>query len=369
MKPLRNLAVLIPDGESNHSLPVVQQLAAEAGISLHVLSSDPDAVVAYSRYLDSFDVVDADLVRAVAAACDEYAIDVIMPVSEDGIMWATRHRESLERSARLVRLPPPESMQIALDKSVFAREICRAGLPTPTTIVLDQSAGFSDLEWPVLAKPVHGHAGEGIRRLEHESDLHDLLETGELPVDGSYILQSFVQGTDVDCSVLAIDGSLAAFTIQQGLAGGKRAYSAPDAIEFVRSPEIAKVVAGLVDALQWNGVGHVDLVIDETNAQPFIIELNPRFWASLHGSFKAGVNFPLLLISEATGRGLEHVSYDEGTYMSFDAWVRKLGVVRHRGRIRWIGPERTSMSLVLRDPRPHVRTFARRFRRHGKGAD
>src|SRR6267154_2017336 len=51
-------SVLIPDGESSLTGPVVHCLALNKGINIHVLSKDPKASIRYSRFIASFHCYD-----------------------------------------------------------------------------------------------------------------------------------------------------------------------------------------------------------------------------------------------------------------------------------------------------------------------
>lgn len=51
-----------------------------------------------------------------------------------------------------------------------------------------------------------------------------------------------------------------------------------------------------VEATQYHGVGEVDSRYDPSTDTYQLLELNPRFWASLLYSLEAGINFPELLL-------------------------------------------------------------------------
>jgi hypothetical protein len=50
-------------------------------------------------------------------------------------------------------------------------------------------------------------------------------------------------------------------------------------------------------SLNWSGVADLDLLYDHQKDVFYILEINPRFWATLTAAHLAGVNYPYLLIS------------------------------------------------------------------------
>ena len=116
-----------------------------------------------------------------------------------------------------------------------------------------------------------------------------------------FIVQELVEGADVDCSVVAEDGEILAWTTQRGVA--KTRFAAP-ATEIIMEPHPAlyEQVARLLRDLRWSGVAHIDTILDARDGSYRILELNGRFWGSLLASTAAGVNFPALLVAHASGR-------------------------------------------------------------------
>jgi hypothetical protein len=52
----------------------------------------------------------------------------------------------------------------------------------------------------------------------------------------------------------------------------------------------------LLECFEWEGVAMVEYKIDSTTGEPFIMEINGRFWGSLQLAIDAGVDFPAILL-------------------------------------------------------------------------
>ena len=57
-----------------------------------------------------------------------------------------------------------------------------------------------------------------------------------------------------------------------------------------------------LNALGWQGVGMFEYRWDASNGEFYLMELNGRFWGSLHLALFAGVDFPALLVACHLGR-------------------------------------------------------------------
>jgi predicted ATP-grasp superfamily ATP-dependent carboligase len=69
----------------------------------------------------------------------------------------------------------------------------------------------------------------------------------------------------------------------------------------------------LMNVFSWQGAGMVEYKIDAATGQPYLMEINGRFWGSLQLAIDAGVDFPRLLVALATGERPDPVlSYRTG---------------------------------------------------------
>ena len=65
-------------------------------------------------------------------------------------------------------------------------------------------------------------------------------------------------------------------------------------------PEYEKPLRRIVKALNWTGGGELEMVRDPAG-ELWLLEMNPRFPAWVHGATIAGHNLPALLVQGATG--------------------------------------------------------------------
>jgi hypothetical protein len=165
-----------------------------------------------------------------------------------------------------------------------------------------------------------------------------------------YLVQSYIHGHDIDCSVLCQDGSLLAYTIQYGLVANAIRFRAPPAIQFVHDDRVLQVVESLVSRLKWSGVAHIDLRYDSDRERLYLLEINGRYWGSLFGSLCAGVNFPYLACLTAMNEKFPLPDFQDGYFSSIGAHLRHTW----KSPLKLAQLHRTPLRFGLADPLPEL---------------
>ena len=108
------------------------------------------------------------------------------------------HLESM--GARVIN--GSHTVLIETSKAKQASILSTLNIPQPKTIVLNNITQIekyiSDFQFPILIKPNCGGSGSGIQKFENPDDLKSATDAGEIdiPVNGLFILQEFIQPRD-----------------------------------------------------------------------------------------------------------------------------------------------------------------------------
>ena len=340
------------DAESLFSAPVSYCLAV-ANRTVHLGSSSrfPDA--RFSRFRKKFRwwKDESQLLETVRNFVHDERIEIIMACSDPGIRFLSEHRQELESLAVVTGTPSVESLDIAADKANFSQFVSRSGLPHPDTVVLQAGEPLPQRLpcFPALLKPARGSGGALIARLEEPEALKRLADAGGLEMR-SWILQSYVYGRDIDCSVICRRGEVLAYTIQSSVHLPAASFAPVGAVEFIHDGEVLSLAEDLVAALQWTGIAHIDMLRAQRDGHLYLIEMNGRYWASMLGSFRAGVNFPELACLDALGK------------MFTRPIPRRTRFVRGSFKTAWREarrPAETTLSWRLSDPGPLFASYLR----------
>jgi predicted ATP-grasp superfamily ATP-dependent carboligase len=301
--------VLILDGFWNKALAAVRSLGGR-GFFVAAGESTRFAPALFSRYCRRRFIhpsVTGHPEEFLAALERELAAghyDVLLPMELSTQLLVTKHRQRLEA---LVRIPFADA-NLALrvhDKGFLVSYAMQQGIDCPATFLPrgpEEAAEMAaELPYPVLVKPRHSSGGRGIVRVEREADFL----AGYARVHARYpmpIVQECIPpgGDALGVAVLMNFASepRASFVYRRlreyPITGGPSTLR-----ESIWNPELQEGAERLLSSLGWVGVAMVEFKVHPGDRRPKLLEVNPRFWGSLHHAIVCGVDFPFLLHSLA----------------------------------------------------------------------
>jgi predicted ATP-grasp superfamily ATP-dependent carboligase len=325
-------SILIPDGESHLLIYVINCLSQIPGVSIFVMSSSKNNPPRFSRYISNFKYYpktqnDLEWIQHINTETKKHEIEIIMPIFETGIRKIIKNKEYLNPDTLVVPLPDIKTFTTAINKWELANFCKNNEINVPESVLYVPEKGlsatsFEALKFPVIVKPLEGFGGGmGIDVIETPDDLKTYLrEKAYLPT----IIQDFIKGYDIDCSILAEDGKIKAYTIQKGYLQGHTPFMPHVGITFIDNPQLLNTVQKLISRLQWNGIAHLDLRYDEKDNTYKVIELNPRFWVTVDASCLMGVNFPHLLIRQTLKHTFSNPVFKHENYLNLKGIVKTI---------------------------------------------
>jgi predicted ATP-grasp superfamily ATP-dependent carboligase len=303
----KNLAggrVIVTYGRSLMALTIAQSLGSR-GVEVIGCDDVGLTVLSFSRYANKhfvhasaakepdrfIDDLEAAIIRHKPADGRPY---VLMPCFQETRLIA-RHAERLSRQIKIAA-PAIEAIRAVDPKDCLMRTAKSLALRIPATwtseeLALDPSA--VPHTFPVIAKPPRGVGGRGVRRLDSADDLAVALaewrEKGQ-----AMLVQDFASGEDYCLTALFDGGVLKASAAYHNLSQFPHGSGAGVLRETVEDTPFLDTAQALFGALKWTGVAEIDFRWDGLTA-PYLIEVNPRFWAGLFHTVESGVDFPWML--------------------------------------------------------------------------
>jgi predicted ATP-grasp superfamily ATP-dependent carboligase len=308
--------VIVTDGEQRAALAVVRSLG-ESGYKCIVTSSSPGSIAAGSRFAARTVRVPSALERpaefadAIVALVAAERAAVVLPIAEASLLAILPVRARLLPA--IVPFPDIESFNALTDKERLLEEASRLGIAIPAQeIVRDRgslaSMDLSALRYPIVLKPARSVSeSAGVRStfsVSYASDASDLerklraLPSAAFPL----LLQQRVVGPGIGIFLLLWDGELKAQFAHQRLtekppSGGVSVYC--ESVEI--DAGLRDRSRALLDRFGWRGVAMVEYKRDSATGQPYLMEVNGRFWGSLQLAIDSGVDFPRILVACALG--------------------------------------------------------------------
>ena len=308
--------VIVTDGEQRAALAVVRSLGAR-GYRCVVTSSSRATIAGGSRFVARTVTVPNALERPtefasaiVALAAAERAA-MVLPIAEQSMLAILPVRARL--SPAIVPFPDLDAFSALTDKERLLEEAFKLGIAIPAQqIVRDVEAvasmDLSRLRYPIVLKPARSVSDRGGVRatlsVTYASDASDLKRKIRAlpPAAFPLLLQQRVVGPGIGIFLLIWDGKVKAQFAHQRLtekppSGGVSVYRESVAMD----EELRDRSRALLDRFGWRGVAMVEYKRDSATGQPYLMEVNGRFWGSLQLAIDSGVDFPSILVACGLG--------------------------------------------------------------------
>lgn len=308
-------AVLVPQAESLGALAVIRSLG-RAGYRIHAASTRGDALGFASRFAHHRVVSPryddpryADWARAYVR---EHGIATIIP--SEGFLLALGPARS-ELHGLFPFAPDERTLMGAMSKHELLTKLSEARAPhLPPTLLVDDLRALPSLSaLEQLAAPLYvkldgchaldGSAGE-TRRFEAAAPAHRFLTEARRRFSRA-VVQGHVPGQGVAAFFLRAGGTIRAELMQRRLHEVPWTGGVSSLRETFWHEAIARDARDKLALSGFEGVAMMEYRLDPKTGRFWFIEMNARFWGSLHLALHAGVDFPRLLVDASRGLPVE----------------------------------------------------------------
>ncbi|TYP70095.1 ATP-grasp domain-containing protein [Paenibacillus methanolicus] len=313
-----NAPVLVTDALLRKSLAAVRSLGAK-GIPVYAADSTRFTPTGFSKHCAGrlLSPHPSEQPEDYAAWLVETAARmpglVLLPMDEATVGITIAERERLAAlSARFLQ-PDAEPFRRAADKYETVRAARELGMETPFTWMPQDEKELAAIAaseaFPLVIKPRHSSGSRGIRFVHNAEALGTAYREAAAGGPPPMIQQYIPPGERLDAAILVdAQGRLAASFVQREV----RHYPAdigPSTVqESIAMPELAEQAAALLAKLGWRGIAEAEWMRDPRDGRLKLMEINPRYWNSLHLAIQSGVDFPYLHYRLSLGERVEPVT-------------------------------------------------------------
>jgi carbamoyl-phosphate synthase large subunit len=311
--------VLVTGAGGPAGVAVIRSLLARPDADVFAADMDGWASGLYLVPADRRRIIEPGLApgfaEGIARLCREDAIDVVISTVDVELLPLAARRADLGDA--VLAAASEETLTVALDKWQLAQR-CAPLLRVPQTRLLLAEGVAADWSFPVIVKPRRGAGSRGVKLVPNREAL------SALEFDEAQIIQEFLPGDEFSVDVIADStGSVVAAVprtrtrVDSGVAiAGRTVHD--DALE--------STAALVAEAIGLTGVANVQLRHD-SDGNPALLEVNPRFPGALPLTIAAGVDIPSLVLDLALGiplperldfRDLANVRYLEDVFLDPD---------------------------------------------------
>jgi predicted ATP-grasp superfamily ATP-dependent carboligase len=313
------MKVLVTSANSALSLTIIRALGRR-GIDVTAVSYSASSYPLSSKYCHRRIILpkpqnDVDRISQLSDVTRKEHFDVLLPLGDDVLPAAANMKKFLPYVN--VPIAKYEVLKKANNKAEIMKLATAIGVPCPKTYVVHESSELDTIlkeaRFPIILKPTEGTGATGLKYAYSEKELR--MEFSALINEYKNVLvQEFIPGDEYFVSVLFDKSSLPKRACVQRairvypISGGQATM-----VETVEQKDALNAGIKILTALNYFGVAELDFILDNRDGKMKLLEINPRFWASLQGAITAGVDYPYELIRLSTDDNInEDLSYRVG---------------------------------------------------------
>jgi len=206
----------------------------------------------------------------------------IIATEDRWLEFMVAHRASIEGAYGVVLAPSNEALGICLDKAAFARWCVESALPAPRSWSLDDLGGVT---LPALVRPVstlHDRPEIGVPKAVFVESLNDLNDWAgrfrALGVD-ALVSESLLERrlTQYSIPFARKKGAITSFVARKVRPPASWARTGTY-VELLPNAEVERLARAAVEALDYFGIGEVEILQSEEDRRCYLIEINARPW-------------------------------------------------------------------------------------------
>jgi predicted ATP-grasp superfamily ATP-dependent carboligase len=357
--------ILVLDGHTNQALAVVRSLG-RAGHVVFVASAWLRCLASWSRHCAGSVRIEGDTLPAfdtLRAWARAHGVEVVLPLGERSCLLCALARDAWLHAGISVGCAPLEVLTRAFDKGETLHYADAAGVRAPITIApasLEEArAAAARVGFPCVIKPRFSHAWTGDGFLPDlgcayaasAADLDRAVLSRRQGGDLWPLVQAYVPGRGKGVFALCDHGRALAWFAHERLRDVRPSGSGSSLRRSIQlAPHLRAPAERLLAAMSWHGPAMVEFREPSSSAEeaaadaaaaaaattaagaaaaavaaenagaaaaaaeePWLMEVNGRFWSSLQLAIEAGVDFPALWLAVLRGEDVSAPpAYREG---------------------------------------------------------
>jgi D-aspartate ligase len=267
---------------------------------------------------------------ALALARARHGLDgwVVFPTRDETVAALSRHRAEL---SPYFRIPTPEwdCVRVAWDKRETYRMAQKLGVAAPRFWCPADEADLDqvDLSDPVIIKPAIKErffyaTGAKAWRADTGEDLRRLFRQAVAVVDpGEVIVQELVPGGGEEqysyCALFKDGAAVAGMTVRRRRQHPSDFGRASTYVETLEMPELEGPSVRFLREIGYYGLVELEYKRDPRDGELKLLDVNARTWGYHSAGYRAGVDFPYLLLRDQLGEEVPPVRGRAGV-----SWIR-----------------------------------------------
>jgi carbamoyl-phosphate synthase large subunit len=291
-----SINVLVTSAGSIPGVAVIQALKKQEEIPVRVIAADMNPLSAGFCLSDScITIPHASLpgfIPCVVDLCTRESIKVVFPIIDEELQVFADHSCDFEKIGVTLVTNAPDVVRTAKDKYETYLFCKSNGIVTPETFLPDEPRKMLSPKFPLIVKPRMGRGSTSVFKIENSKQLNFFCEYVADP-----IVQEFIGGAEYTIDILTtFDGEVLTVVPRERIETKAGMSVKGRTVKDGRLIEYGKWIAETVRLFPRGNIQCID-----DGKDIYLIEINPKFAATLPFTVRAGVNMPLLLLKICLG--------------------------------------------------------------------
>ena len=278
--------ILVTDGGYSHSLAIIRSLTLKG----HIV----DCIgrkFCLSYFSNSLNKCSYKQARFKDCYIDEFLLfldkneyNYLIPIGADSVNLVNKNRKEIQKRV-IINLAPYESVRICLEKPKLLSFAQKIGIPVPKNYVKDDLYSKSNNQIFVV-KPISELSNEKVLYLTK----NQILDSKEID-EKKFLIQDYISGPGFGFFAIYDHGNLKNFFMHKRIRENPPSGGSSVCAESRFEKELFNYGTKILDKLKWHGVAMVEFKQNLESKEFYLMEINPKFWASHDLAIESGINF------------------------------------------------------------------------------
>ena len=279
--------ILITDGGYSHTLSIIRSLESQG----HIIDciGHPLCLSSFSRSLNKCaykqSLFKQQYIYDFLSFLEENKYDFLIPIGADSVNLINKNRKEIQKKV-LINLAPFKSINICLEKPRVLALAKKIGIPTPKNYKIDDLHRESNNEKRFVVKAISELSNSKVLYLTKKQILDSYFINNK-----NFLIQDHISGPGLGFFAIYDNGELKSFFMHRRIRENPITGGSSVCAESIFNKRLYKYGKKLLDELHWHGVAMVEFKQDSNNEELFLMEVNPKFWASHDLAIESGINF------------------------------------------------------------------------------
>ncbi len=283
--------ILVTDGGYSHTLAIIRSLKNSG----HIVDciGHPMCLSSFSKSLNKCAFKQSEFkpqnIEYFLHFLEKEKYDFLIPIGAKSVSIVNRFRREISEKVK-INLAPKKSIQNCLSKDKLLLIAKELEIPTPRMYEKNELEKYRhqilNNKKQIVIKPSSELSNKKVVYTSNFKEINKYLKS-----EKEYLFQEYINGYGVGFFAIYDNGELIHYFMHKRIRENPPSGGSSVCAESIFDKELYFYGKRLLDKLKWHGVAMVEFKKQIDTNKLFLMEVNPKFWASHDLAIESGINF------------------------------------------------------------------------------